>query len=87
MSVAGWLRLTCLCQRISQKQQNHALETKSCHEMRSIDQGTRSELAASEPKWGVTTRRVACDTHPFVAARTEVTHHWPLAHHAVRGWN
>ena len=32
---------------------------KSCHEMRPIDQGMGSELAAADPKWGVATRVVA----------------------------
>ena len=29
---------------------------KSCHDIRSIDQGIGSELAAPEPKWVVATR-------------------------------
>ena len=57
-----WTTLSSLCQISSQTPQNYALGMKSCHDMRSIDQGMESELAAPEPKWGVATR-VACDTH------------------------
>ena len=39
---------------------------KPCHDIRSIDQGMGSELAASDPKWGVATR-VVPDTRPLVA--------------------
>ena len=58
---------------------------KSYHAIRSIDQKMGSELAAPEPKWGVATR-VGADTPPVVAA-TYSSKDWPLAHHAVRGWN
>ena len=44
---------------------------KSCHEMRPIDQGMGSELAAADPKWGVATRVVA-ETH-LVAATYSTT--------------
>ena len=56
--------LSCLSQIISQTQQNHSLWMKSCHEMRSIDQGMDSELATADPKWGVATR-VGPDTRPL----------------------
>ena len=62
------------------------MEMKTYHNMRSIDQGMGSELAAADPKWGVATRRVVGDRHHIVAAHSEATDHWPLAHHAVRGW-
>ena len=39
---------------------------KSCHDIRSIDQGMGSELAAGDPKWVVATR-VVPDTRPLVA--------------------
>ena len=63
LSVAGWLYLSCLCQISVWTPQNHALGMKSCHEMRPIDQGMGSELAAPEPKWGVATC-VGADRRP-----------------------
>ena len=68
VSVCGWLRLSSFGQIISQSAQNHALGMKSCHDIRSIDQGMGSKLAAPEPKLGVAIR-VVPDTHPIVATR------------------
>ena len=52
------------CQISSGTAQNHALGIKSCHGTRSIDQGMGSELAASDPKWGVATR-VGAERRPL----------------------
>ena len=54
---------------------------KSCDAMRSIDQGMGSELAASEPKWGVATResrseveqRILEDIHQKIRNRYKQT--------------
>ena len=57
-------RVSQSCQIISGSAQNHALGMKSCHEMRSIDQGMGSEYAAPDPKWGVD-GGVVPDTRPL----------------------
>ena len=49
---------------------------KFCHEMRSIDQGMVSELALSDPKWGVATRVVVGDRCSLEHSNSEAA---PLA--------